>query len=276
MDPVDVLRTLWKERYWALPVVLLTMVAGCYAYGFGPRTFETGASFAVIAPTLPSDDEIAQDPRLGRLNKNNPYLRSSDPTLISDVLVTRMTAQDVPDRLEEAGLSSEYTIGQSPTGDGLVIDVTGIASSPRVSQSTTARLGRMLVTELRTMQKVEGADDRFLFTALTITPPAEARERYSSRLRSVIMIALAGVVLTFAAVSAGRFVRSVRSRTASGGTPWRGDGDPSPRVAPNRGQPRQVRHHPQAQRGRRVPPPDPRPGHAERDSTTTPSDAVDG
>jgi hypothetical protein len=34
MDPVDVLRTLWKERYWALPVVLLTMVAGCYAYGF--------------------------------------------------------------------------------------------------------------------------------------------------------------------------------------------------------------------------------------------------
>lgn len=274
MDPVDVLRTLWKERYWALPVLLLTMVAGCYAYGFGPRTFETSASFAVIAPTLPSETDIEQNPRLGRLSNDNPYVRSSDPTLISDVLVTRMTAQDVPARLEAAGLSDEYTIGQSPTGGGFVIDLTGVASSPRVSQATTVRLGRMLVSELETMQTAHGANDRFLYTALTITPPAKAQERYSSRLRSVIMIALAGVVLTFAAVSAGRYVRSVRSRTASGGTPSEGAGGHPPE--PSRAEPRLARQPQSARRGRGVPPPDLAPGPVRRDPATTGSDVVDG
>ena len=274
MDPVDVLRTLWKERYWALPVLLLTMVAGCYAYTFGPRTFETSASFAVIAPTLPSETDIAHNPRLGRLSNDNPYVRSSDPTLISDVLVTRMTAQDVPARLEKAGLSDEYTVGQSPTGAGFVIDLTGVASSPRVSRATTVRLGRMLVSELETMQKAHGANDRFLFTALTITPPAKAQERYSSRLRSVIMIALAGVVLTFAAVSAGRYLRSVRSRTAPGGTPSEGAGGHAPE--PSRAEPRLARQPQSARRGRSVPPPDLAPGPVRWDPATARSDVVDG
>jgi hypothetical protein len=181
-----------------------------YVFGYGPRTYQANVSYAIVAPTVPSEGDVQKAPDLAKLNKNNPYLRSTDPSLVTDVLIAKLSAPTTADALTARGLSPKYLVGKGSDGSGFVVTVTGIASSADEATRTTNALGDMLVSKLRSMQKVYGADDRYLFTPLVVTPTSTPQEQYSSRLRAVIVVVLAGGILAFGAVSAGRSFATLR------------------------------------------------------------------
>ncbi len=205
MDPLSVIKTLWRHKFILIPVLLLTLVAVIYLFAFGPRSYQSTASFALVNPMVPTEQEIAKNPALGNLNSNNPYLRSSDNTLIAQVLTTRLSTEEVAKSLQMRDLGTEYTVERAGSyGSGLLIQATATGTSPEQSMDTVAVLGEYLVQELRAMQEINGADERFLFTALPVTTGDHATEQFSSRLRTVIMVGAGGVVLLFAAVSAAQ------------------------------------------------------------------------
>ena len=68
--------------------------------------------------------------------------------------------------------------------------------------------------DLKQIQTVNGAADRFLFTTVVVTPPDNAIEQFSSRLRSLIVVVVGGLVLTFGAVSAARALETARMKPA--------------------------------------------------------------
>ncbi|MCX2750278.1 hypothetical protein OOZ51_21085 [Arthrobacter sp. MI7-26] len=167
----------------------------------------------MINPDIPTQLDIAKNPELEKLNSKNPYLRSSDPSLIVQVLLTRLNDSSVADLLKEQGLSSDYTVSRGVGGiNGFLVDITGIADTPEKSFATTRTLGSMLEKDLHDAQKVNGADDSYLFSSILVAPPDKATEQFSSRLRSLIAVFLAGVVLMFGGVSIAHSVSVSRNR----------------------------------------------------------------
>jgi hypothetical protein len=213
MDPVVVLKTIWQHRIVSIPILLLTVFAGVYVFQFAPRSYESSATYAMINPDIPTQLDRIKNPELENLNKKNPYLRSSDPSLIVQVLLTRLNDSSMADKLLKQGLSPDYTVSRGVGGiNGFLVDITGIGDTPEKSFATTRALGSLLEKYLYDAQKVNGADDVYLFSSIVVTSPDKATEQFSSRLRALIVVFLAGVVLMFGAVSIARSQAAARDR----------------------------------------------------------------
>ncbi|MET4538951.1 MULTISPECIES: chain-length determining protein [Micrococcaceae] len=240
MDPVAVLKTLWRYKVFVVPVLLLTAVAAVYMFSFAPRTYEARTTYAIVNPQTPTAEQIEKDPALGLLNPDNPYLRSADSSLVAQVAVTRLNDVATGDILAEQGLSTDYKV-ERPS-DAFLIDISGISDDKSQAIATAKALGERLEEDLRTIQTINGASDRYLFTALAVASPDKATEQFSSRLRSVIVVVVAGLVLTLGAVSLARAVETTRKRgkttkTTSGkrGSPMERETKPSTLDLPGAG-----------------------------------------
>jgi hypothetical protein len=205
MDPVAVLMTVWRHRRYAAPAVVISVVAVLYVLGFAPRSYEATASYALVNPQVPTESEMLDDPALRELDNDNPYLRSSDPNLIADALITRLNASGTGERLKRLGAAgAEHSVAPGVGGNGFVIDIRTTGTTPDGAVLASEHLGTVLEDELRALQTINGASERFLFTPLVIAAPDGATERLSSRLRAATIALLGGCVLVFGAVSLGR------------------------------------------------------------------------
>ncbi|WP_125131197.1 chain-length determining protein [Microbacterium sp. 10M-3C3] len=206
-----VIRTIWRQKWFALPAIIIAVAASVYVYAEGPREYEATLSYAVANPQVPTDDELRADPSLKALNNNNPYLRSSDPNLVASVAITRLNSPDVGDQLDAMGLSTEYEAAPAAGGSGLQVAITATGATPQQSLDTLAELGVLFEQNLYDIQKINGADDRYLFTPLVVSQPDRATEKLSSRLRTVVIVGACGLVLVFGAVSLGTWVDNRRT-----------------------------------------------------------------
>jgi hypothetical protein len=135
------------------------------------------------------------------LNANNPYLRSPDSSLLTQVVIAKLSDPAYVEELKASGFTTEFKIAPvASLGMGLV-SISANADSEPQSESTARLIGERFGATLRDVQKVNGADDRYLYTPILVRGPGPAQELFSSRLRSVIMVGIAGAVLLFAAVS---------------------------------------------------------------------------
>lgn len=205
MDPIAVFRTIWQHRLVAIPIVILTAMAAVYVYQFAPRSYEATSSYALINPDIPSQTDVLKNPELGKLNPKNPYLRSSNPSLIVQVLLTKLNDSSTADILVSQGLGNQYTVSRG-LGDnsGFLVDIAGEGETPEKAIALTTELGKLLQEYLYDAQKVNGADDTYLFSSIAVATPDKATEKFSSRLRALIVVFLGGVVLMFGAVSVAR------------------------------------------------------------------------
>ena len=213
MDPIAVFRTIWQHRIVAVPIVVLTALAAIYVYQFAPRSYESSATYAMINPDIPSEVDVVKNPQLGNLNPKNPYLRSSDPSLIVQVMLTKMNDSSTAELLASQSLSDEYSVSRGVGGiNGFLVDITGEGETPEKSIATTQALGKLLQQYLYDAQKVNGADDAYLFSSIVVATPDKATEQFSSRLRALIVVFLGGVVMMFGAVSVARSMAVAKER----------------------------------------------------------------
>ena len=211
MDPIEVLKRIWQQRWFALPALLITVVAAVLVFAYGPRDYESTASYAVVTPTIPTDAQIKSDPALGTLYANNPFLRSLDPSLVAGVTMAQLNTPSTADVLKAKGLGTDFMIEPS-VSSGFITVITGTGGTPAQSLATTKELGSMFTKALRQIQTVNGADARYLYTAIQASSPDRATEKISSRLRTVIIVAVAGVILIFGSVSLGSSLSARRRR----------------------------------------------------------------
>ncbi|MDQ0636119.1 hypothetical protein QFZ40_004028 [Arthrobacter pascens] len=218
MDPLSVIRILKQHKWVALPAVLLTLFAVIYVLLFAPRSYQATMTYALVTPKLPSATEILANPTLATANGDNPYLRSPDSSLLSQVLITKLGGQATSDDLREEGLGTEYTVSQaSNIGSGMLLQLQASGSSPDQAVATVRGLAQQLTSTLYDLQKVNGADDGYLFSALPVDGPGQAKENFSSRLRTLIIVGVAGAFLAFGAVSIARSIELSRGRRFEAG-----------------------------------------------------------
>ena len=213
MDPISVLKTLWRHKWAALPMALLTIIACVYVMFFAQRTYEATMTYALLSPKTPTEAELRAQPELAAINGDNPYLRSGDRALLAQVLITKLGAQETAEHLSSLGLGAEYTVAQSlSSGSGMLLEISASGKSPTQAVDTATELGERLNSTLREVQTINGADDSYLYSALTIDGPGQASEIFSSRLRTLIIVAVAGALLLFVSVSVARSVELARAR----------------------------------------------------------------
>jgi capsular polysaccharide biosynthesis protein len=214
MDLLNIFSTLRRHKIILLVILLLT-IGGCAFVVLGiPPQYQTQAQFVVVEPPAPpSDADIQANPELGKLNTNNPYLRLPNPSIVVDVLSQRVSSDTVRQSLIDAGADRNYEIAATNAiGSGLVIQVTGTGTSAAGASKTLQLVTDRMKVELHAMQKVNGADDRFLFQALPISPPTPPLRKVTGTLRSLIAVAAAGVVFLFGAISVAEAVPARRQR----------------------------------------------------------------
>lgn len=201
MDPLTMLSTLWRHKWVVSPVALVTLLACAYMFLFAPRTYEATVTYALTAPDVPSSFQLERDAELAKLNSNNPYLRSSDSSLLTQVVIAKLSDPAYVEKLKSSGFATEFKITPvASLGMGLV-SISANAESESQSESTARLIGEQFIAILRDVQKVNGADDRYLYTPILVRGPGPAQELFSNRLRSVIMVGIAGAVVLFGAVS---------------------------------------------------------------------------
>ncbi|MCT9867983.1 chain-length determining protein [Paenarthrobacter aurescens] len=213
MDPVAVIKTLMHHKFIVLPVLLVTALAAIYVYQFAPRSYEAKATYAIVNPKIPTAAELEKNPALNSLNSDNPYLRSADSSLIAQVVGTRLNADTTGDALLRDGLSTDFTVQRPPAS--FLIEISAASENKDKAVATVKALGARLEDDLMAIQSINGADERFLYTSLMVAAPDNATEQFSSRLRSLIVVLVAGVVLTFGAVSIARGFEASRLRARS-------------------------------------------------------------
>lgn len=170
-------------------------------------------TYALLSPKVPTEAELQARPELAALNGDNPYLRSGDRALLAQVLITKLGAQETAEQLAALGLGAEYTVAQSlSSGSGMLVEIAASGESPAQAVDTATELGKRLNSTLHDVQTINGADDSYLYSALAIDGPGQATEIFTSRLRTLIIVAVVGALLLFASVSVARSVELARAR----------------------------------------------------------------
>lgn len=213
MDPLSVLKTMWRYKWVSMPMVLLTALACAYGLLWAPGTYESKATFALAMPQVPTELEIEEDPQLAEVNMDNPYLRWRDTSLLAQVVIARAHSDEVGDRLEAQGLDAEYElVPPDGTGSGMM-NLTVTADDPETASSAAAFLSEEFDRIMREVQKINGADDSYLIASIPVSGPSVPDEVFASRLRSTAVLGAGGVILLLGAVSLAQSIdRSRRAR----------------------------------------------------------------
>lgn len=216
MDPLAIFKILWTYKWITIPFIVLIVVGCGAAFVYGPRSYDSTSSYVVISPGAPTEESLEKDASLAQ-KSNNPYLRS-EPSLAAQVVATRLGAGDIGEMLKAEGLSTTYVVTTATeVQTNQVIRITASADTPEKAVATSKRLGEVLSEQLVVMQSGGGADSSFLLVAQPVGPPGAAVEKKSSRLRTVVVLGIAGIVLMFGAVSLARAVQNHRSKSSTAG-----------------------------------------------------------
>ncbi|MGY1631537.1 hypothetical protein ACI784_07510 [Geodermatophilus sp. SYSU D01186] len=204
MDLLTIARIL--RRHWALSlsVIALTVLGGIALVVLTPRQYESTASFVLAYPPAPpTAEQIAEDPALGQINYNNPYLRFTNDSTVGQVLANRVGSIPVRQELVDAGADDQYAIGPSTAfgSSGLVIGVTATGTSPAQADRTMDLVTQRMQQELAEMQTIYGADEQALITALPVAEPSAPAAVLSGLVRSLVGVVAVGVIVLFAALS---------------------------------------------------------------------------
>ncbi|WP_410814246.1 Wzz/FepE/Etk N-terminal domain-containing protein [Micromonospora sp. 067-2] len=214
MDLLALFTTVRRHKLIVLAVLLVLIAGNAFvAFGIPPR-YESQAQYVLIAPPpQPTEAAIERDPGLLKVNANNPYLRLPNPSVVVDVLSQRVSGNMIRQELINQGADEDYTISSTNAiGSGLVINVVGTGSSPDSAARTLDLVSKSMEKELYDMQKVDGADDKYLFQALPINPPTDPTRKVTGTIRSVIAVSAACLVLLFGLISVAEAVGPRRTK----------------------------------------------------------------
>ena len=99
-------------------------------------------------------EEIAADPKLGRISPDNPFTRFTDQSVVVNLLASSLSNESARRALVQQGADPRYTV--APTGtfgySSLIMEATGVGPTPETAIETARLVGAALTTELDRMQ----------------------------------------------------------------------------------------------------------------------------
>ena len=227
MDLLLISRKIWRYRIATLPVIALTLLGAFYVIALKAPIYKVSSSYVLINPPAPpTADDIARDPKLGRINPNNPYTRFSDQSVIVSLLSSSLSSDMARQELVKAGADPRYTVAPDMQlgYSSLVVELTGVGSTPQGAVHTAEVVGAALGRELDRVQVSQGVDPHYMIKTQQVVAPDSPARQVSSTLRPLVAVFALGAILLLLAVSAAEALNSLRAEQrrrrlpAEGGT----------------------------------------------------------
>jgi Chain length determinant protein len=220
MDLVSIIREAWKGKWVVLPVVFLTLLGAAYVLVVRPPQYASDSALTLLyPPAAPTPSQIASDPALGKVNASNPYAAYGDLTVVDAVVQQAMGGEGIVDQLRKEGVEDGYNITPDATTTNPILHVQGVGATPAAALRATTILGQQIETTLNQLQANQHVADHYRITAQVLSPPSVPRLKISSKLRSLIAVLVAGVIMMFIALSIRRGIveRKLAKRDAWAG-----------------------------------------------------------
>jgi hypothetical protein len=218
MDLVAMAQTVRRYKFATLPVILLTGVLAFYVmFLTTPEYVATGSYILVAPPPAPTQEQIARDPALGKVNANNPLVSYGNLQVVGLIVSQEMSSPSVEDRLLREGVDPMSSVANDTIyANAPLLDITGVGTTAAAAARSGMLEGQELVKLLNDIQAREGVSPGYRITASPLVLPEQASLKTSSKLRDLIMVMVVGIILLFVVVSVGK-ARDERKRERVGG-----------------------------------------------------------
>jgi capsular polysaccharide biosynthesis protein len=223
MDLISIFRAVWRHKLVTIPVILLTCLGAFYVVAIKAPVYEASASFALVYPPAPpTQAQIAADPKLAKINTSNPLLGYSDPSAVTQIVISLVGAPSSQQALVKAGAGTQYQIVPS-AGSTQIMSITGVGSTPQAAVLSANLVTQAAKNALHQVQANQGVNPRYMITSYQLVVPNQAAQKLSGKLRSLVAVLGLGVLLLFIGISIaeaigkGKDKRQVESSTAAGG-----------------------------------------------------------
>jgi hypothetical protein len=186
MDFIDSLRVLGRRWRILLVGAALTLLAAGGAIILVPTNYQSAAQVVLLLPPRASSSKIP----------TNPYL-NLDPglTLTASLIASSLTTKAAERSVEDAGYTSDYTIGVTPD-TGPLLEVSAEDTDPIMAVKTRDEVIRRLRGELLRMQSEAGAPSRQVISMSINSAPQQADPLPGSKIRALAAIGGVGIFLT--------------------------------------------------------------------------------
>jgi hypothetical protein len=219
VDLLAISRKLWRYRIVTLPVVALTLLGAFYVVAVKAPVYKVSSSYVLInPPPPPTADDLARDPKLARINPNNPYTRFSDQSVIVSLLSNSLSSDTARQALVGEGADPRYTVAPDlQLGySSLVVEVTGVGTTPEGAMKTAQLVGAALGRELNRVQASQGVDPHYMIRTQPVVLPDSPEQQVSSTLRPLVAVLAIGAILLLLAVSVAQALETLRTEWKNG------------------------------------------------------------
>jgi hypothetical protein len=204
LNLLSIVRKIWHYKLLTLPVVLLTLCAAVYVVAIKEPVYEATSSYILISPPAPpTEEDIARNPALGRINADNPYARFTEQAVVVEVLGSSMANESAQRALVQAGVDPRYEV--RPASDfgfsSPIVKITAQGDRPAEAVRSAKLVGKAVTRELEDLQQAEGVDPQYWIRAHQVDLPDGAQLQASGQLRMLIGVLALGTVLLFVVVS---------------------------------------------------------------------------
>jgi capsular polysaccharide biosynthesis protein len=210
VDLLTFVRTLWRHRWWSVPLLAVTIAGVVYVAVASERVYEARADLVLIGPPgPPTAAELEADPALASARLDNPYARAFDPTVITEI-VARVVASD----RDRGNIPGGYRIDTARRygSSAPLIEISARAGDPDVAVDQARIVSDRFVAALASIQAVENVHPRSLITTRVVDAAEGPREIVTQRLRAILGVAALGAIIVLVAVTLAQAIAEQRMR----------------------------------------------------------------
>jgi hypothetical protein len=201
MDVISIFRAVWRHKFATIPVILFTCLGAFYVIAIKAPVYQASASFALVYPPAPpTQAQIAADPALAKIPTGNPLLGYSDPSAVTQIVISLVGTSSSQQALAKAGAGTQYQIAPS-AGSSEIIQVTGVGSTAQAALTSANLVTKAAENALYQVQANQGVNPRYMIKSYQLQIPGQAAQKLSSKLRSLIAVLGVGVLLLFIVIS---------------------------------------------------------------------------
>ena len=203
MDLVSIVRTVWRHKLASIAVILVTVLGVFYVIKIKPAVYQASSEIILLSPPgPPSAAQIAQHPKLAKVNINNPYVAFGNLAIVADAVINSVTSSSAQQALANTGANPGYqVILSTETGFPPIIQITGTGSSSLEAIHTANLVTAAARTALYQLQMSQNVNNQYLITSAVLVRPTTAQLAVSGKIRTLVAVLALGAVLLFVVIS---------------------------------------------------------------------------
>jgi uncharacterized protein involved in exopolysaccharide biosynthesis len=221
MNIFSIARSIWRHKWAAIPVIVLTVIAMAYVSVGKPPSYSAKAYMLLENSPVVAEPTVNKDggPPVGY----NPVASLENLTQVGDVLSQMVSTPAEEAKLTKKGAASGYLVTPDNSLETPpILDITGVGSSPREAISSAQLIANEIQLQLYQLQVAQHVNKPYLITSVEYVKPTTAAKSASS-LQPTIVVLVAGLLLLLVAVSASQSLQERRTLKRRSKLPSSGD-----------------------------------------------------